>query len=286
MPTWFRRLALVVMFWSYVWLLGSIAVPLLHPEGPDETRKANSQQQAQIDQPVASVGGFLDWLFGDAIKVYTLVLTGATVLLWRRTSALAQSTKDLATEAKAQRGVSEDAAQRQLRAYVSALGILTYNTTREGDPEQSWRFRVSWANTGTTPTQNMMMYIGGIVSETMLPTDYDFTAEEGGLAAPVPGSMGPHSTVQSGVFPRPSQAAITLTQARAMGAGNLHLYVWGSAKYRDVFPGSKPHITRFAWEIIASDIRGEPPVVTFGNGYLIRGNCTDDECALHEQGNT
>lgn len=70
----------------------------------------------------------------------------------------------------------------------------------------------------------------------------------------------------------------------AVKEGKKHLYIWGIAKYRDVFPATLEHITRFC--VFAANIAGDPlkpweektnPVdIVFAN--YDRHNCADDDC--------
>jgi hypothetical protein len=61
--------------------------------------------------------------------------------------------------------------------------------------------------------------------------------------------------------------------------GTKFLYIMGWAKYFDVFPDSREHITRFCYLI---EIMGDPtgPMNTFAVGFtpFIRNNCADDGC--------
>jgi hypothetical protein len=68
--------------------------------------------------------------------------------------------------------------------------------------------------------------------------------------------------------------------------GRKFLYLWGWARYYDVFPNTEQHVTRFAWAVTVTGdpFNYEPGTTTdtlgFGNIYLARGNCADDECRL------
>lgn len=78
---------------SYVWLGLSLIIPLFH--GNDGGQHTNTNQQQNINDPVALLGGFFDWFFKDAITSYTLVLTVATVALWRSSEKIwRQSERD------------------------------------------------------------------------------------------------------------------------------------------------------------------------------------------------
>ena len=80
--------------------------------------------------------------------------------------------------------------------------------------------------------------------------------------------------------------AITPQTIVDIQAGNMHLFVWGAAHYRDVFDGTPDHVTRFAWRVV---VLGDPstfdPAADQNSLQFIwvqhsLGNCTDEECTL------
>ena len=146
-------------------------------------------------------------------------------------------------------------------------------------PNQAGDFAFTWANIGVTPTRGLILFVDGGIFDAVLPGTHNFKNERTDpLFPPGAGMMGAHSVAQSGIIPRPGRVAVTLSTAREMTAGQKFLYLWGSATYADVFPGTPRRITRFAWQIVVSNFSDNPAEVSFGNVYLKNGNCTDDEC--------
>ena len=65
--------------------------------------------------------------------------------------------------------------------------------------------------------------------------------------------------------------------------GRKFIYLWGWAKYFDVFPRTPEHITRFCWLILVagdplSFNPAQPNSTTFATANHIEGNCADEEC--------
>ncbi len=74
------------------------------------------------------------------------------------------------------------------------------------------------------------------------------------------------------------------TDLAAVKEGNKHLYIWGTARYRDIFPDTPERITRFC--VVATNVTGDPTApwddnnnkmeITFSTYH--EHNCADEEC--------
>lgn len=89
MPTWLRHLLLVVVFWSYVWLLGLVGGPSLHQllEQRDQEQPPGQQRTEQQPSQVAGSEGAEDRVayYTLWLTVFTAVLGSSTLLLWLET---------------------------------------------------------------------------------------------------------------------------------------------------------------------------------------------------------
>ena len=81
------------------------------------------------------------------------------------------------------------------------------------------------------------------------------------------------------------EAAISPQDILDVQAGRKHLYLWGWAKYFDVFPGTREHITRFCWIVtpigdpLAYDQnlkQGDTKLLVFNFIHNAEGNYADD----------
>jgi len=144
-----------------------------------------------------------------------------------------------------------------------------------------WRIRPEWENTGDTPTRGLRIYTDGILTTELLPDNHDIRT------AIVPEGTGlspPHSKMQGGPFPRFGTPSLTPDELIKVREGNAFLYIWGWAKYRDVFRGTPEHITRFCFRI---NVLGDPYAFSpaaphqggFGFNYLHHGsdNAIDED---------
>ena len=94
MPIWLRRFAVVVLFWSYVWLLALVGAPLFHPL-VQEQQEGSSQQQSDGTNPAHKPDSESFWvkltsdptaLFTGVVGVFTIVLAVATIGLLAATA--------------------------------------------------------------------------------------------------------------------------------------------------------------------------------------------------------
>ena len=98
--------------------------------------------------------------------------------------------------------------------------------------------------------------------------------------------LGPQSESPAGMAPRFAHPPISAQDIRDLQAGAKFLYLYGSARYSDILPGTPEHITRFCWQMVASgdpfifDPAINPQGLTWSNIHQSRGNCADAECTL------
>jgi hypothetical protein len=95
--------------------------------------------------------------------------------------------------------------------------------------------------------------------------------------------------MQTGAAPMPPRAAVTPQDIADSQAGKKFIYIYGWVRYRDIFPRTEEHITRFCWLIVTQSdplkydpaAIGNPPAPGTLNFSFIQhreGNCTDEEC--------
>ena len=133
-------------------------------------------------------------------------------------------------------------------------------------------FFLHWKNSGTTPARHCLLDVNSKNTEQLLPDDFAFSD-----SSDVPKAITiPPMTVVTG-------GEIQLTPDTVMwymANPSRILYIWGWVKYRDVFPGSPPHLTEYC--VYSSDI---PPTPDPKSGQLpIKfkmckiHDCSDDDC--------
>jgi hypothetical protein len=83
-----------------------------------------------------------------------------------------------------------------------------------------------------------------------------------------------------GLVPFPP-AAISVQDILDAQHGRKFIYIWGWARYFDVFPDTPEHLTRFCWQVL---IVGDPTSADSGEKlrfdtiHHTAGNCADDAC--------
>ena len=172
--------------------------------------------------------------FGIAITaIATVAIAGFTWTLWK------------ASERQA--SLSREALIADQRAFIFATELKNEGTPFQG--AYHWVFRPIWHNSGDTPTKNLRIYTECTLRNSPLQLGFDFTRT---TSKPGVGLIPPKSTKIGGVG---TQAPITPSDIIDIQNSRKFLYVWGWATYRDVFPETPQHITRFCWKIVPA---GDP----------------------------
>lgn len=228
---------------------------------------------AAINTNVRCSGEFVDVNSNAITALATIIIAAFTATLWSATTRQAKLTKEALVADK--------------RAFISFKGIFGYWEKDEAMQQYNWRFRATMENTGETPTVHLTIHTACELRNTQLPADFQFVDN-----SPVgTGLLGPKASSQGGIAPMPPAAALTPQDLHDVQLGRKFLYLWGWARYNDVFPGTERHLTRFAWAVmVAGDPFNYDPqtpaanTLGFSNLYLPTGNCADDECRVQGLG--
>jgi hypothetical protein len=207
---------------------------------------------------------------GAITAIATIIIAMFTIVLARVTGTQASLTKESLMVDK--------------RALVFTNGPSNHWTLDKTNGEYLWHFRAHWQNSGDTPTKHMRMFAECEVRTSVLPIGFDFDTP---TVQPGTAFIAPKSGMGGGLVPTPGRAPISQQDILDAQANKKFIYIWGWAKYFDVFPGTKEHVTRFCWLIMpVGDPRAFVPgtvppgqgSLTFPNVYHTEGNCADDEC--------
>lgn len=206
-----------------------------------------------------------------ALGTLTLIGLGLTIIFTIRGFVLTRRATEAATEATQ---IAETGMIAGNRAYVHFSGCRYISHTAK-DGQIFWRVRPLWRNHGNTPTRDLRVYVGYYLENMPIPDDYDFSPK-------IPGEwpkaiIPPHDTIVSYTYD------VWGRDLAAVLRGEMHFYVWGIAYYRDVYPGTEEHVTKFC--LRAANISGDPekfwdanlPVeIMFTSGHW--HNCADEDC--------
>jgi hypothetical protein len=224
---------------------------------------------------LSSIAGFQLWMFYRQLK---LMREGAD-----DAKNLAGAAKLNAENSKKAVETMQNVANTQLRAFVFPVSIFSLWEQIPETTLYGWRFRPQWQNSGATPTKNLTIHAWGELRDTVLPDDFNFSYATNDIGN---GLIPPRLTLQGGVVPQNLRPVISPQDIIDMQAGTKLLYIWGWARYNDVFPGTPQHITRFCWVItpVGNPMTFQPnstnpgEQLNFAYLYHQHGNCADEEC--------
>jgi hypothetical protein len=225
-------------------------------------------------KPFASqcTGAFIDENSPVFTTIATIIIAIFTVVLAVVTSRQARLTRESLIADK--------------RAFVFPIALQGYWEIDAGGL-YSWRFRPQWRNSGDTPTKNLTQYTECEIRNTPLPQGVNFSTTPTLIGTG--GLLPPKFDLHGGQAPQTPLAPLTPQDILDAQAGRKFVYLWGWAKYSDVFPGTDQHITRFCWLVVFTgdpfaydpNATGIPPAPgTLGFNYIhhTEGNCADEEC--------
>jgi len=148
----------------------------------------------------------------------------------------------------------------------------------------NWSLRPVWRNTGDTPTKDLTLHVECEIRDATLPLGYPFAYQEADVGT---GTLGPKMDMFGGPAPR-YPTVLTPEDILQAQQGRRFIYLWGWAKYHDIFPNTPRHITHFCWLITSTgdpfdfipNVQGPPPTrgaLTFGLVQHPEGNYNKDE---------
>jgi hypothetical protein len=172
-------------------------------------------------------------------------------------------------------------AEQSLIAGERAFVYVSFDTLPNVDMRTSnvigYRITPHWYNSGKTPTRHMVNHVSYYIFNGKMPDDWEFPDlwHQGAIEKDkIPSllTLAPNSSVRGPVF------NISAEQLRDVIDGDKEMVIWGWAKYNDVFPNTRKHITRFAVRLFAAGFPLRPETMSFRFNFLPVYNCSDDEC--------
>jgi hypothetical protein len=146
--------------------------------------------------------------------------------------------------------LTEDALIADKRAFVSADGLWYFWEPVANTNLYIFRLQPRYKNTGSTPTKNLRSHVECDIRNAVLPPGHVFTDQNESVGS---GMIPPHGEANGGQAPQ--DTPITPQDIVEAQALRRFIYLWGWIKYRDVFPNTSEHTTRFCWLI---QVVGDP----------------------------
>lgn len=216
-------------------------VPLVPPHSQTGDNRGNQPaQHASTQNPPHE--GFWERTTTDPVAAFTLVLAVATLGLWYFTWRMWRTTRNAVLDAARQHAVSNRAF-----VYLRNLATVAFCDLKEGRSELSdWRITLEWKNSGNTPAKNGMVSLDWNITEGALPADFQYS-----YSNPVQIIfVGPQAKISCGTIDVPNAELTKVAQ------GTQRIFIWGCIQYRDIFPKSRAHHTKFCVEVQVRDDSG------------------------------
>jgi len=191
------------------------------------------------------------------------------------TTTAANAARDGARAARDSADVSKIAMVAGERAYVHHAGCRAISHLNPANATVFWRIRPLWTNAGNTPARKAEIYAHYELRDSPLPPEYAFTRQE----LPLTETM-----IAAGAVIESGPRDISGQELLDIAAGRKFFYIWGIARYRDVFPETPERVTKFC--VQALTITGNPMVGWDANNNPLeivfigfhRHYCMDEDC--------
>ncbi len=271
---------------------GRVALPVEVVPGPEHAADT-AEQQRHADENAATEKDLADatWKLAYFTLALAAFAAGQVALFFWQLGLIRESLDDAKIAAEAARDGAHaatagataardnaDIARLTMisrdRAYLTQRGTR-WISHRENDTGRIfWRIRPRWVNDGNTPTRNLRVIAQYELRDTELPRDFAF--DPGTI--PRAHTIGPKDGFESNFKELFGQDLVEIEEGRKF------FYIWGVARYNDVFPGTPERVTKFC--IFARTTAGDPlkscdektnPFeIVFG--IYDRHNCADEDC--------
>jgi hypothetical protein len=185
-----------------------------------------------VNVPFIRVTHFLNNDSGLITGIATAFLTLITAFLVRNTRQQNETTR------------------AQLRANVFAMALNSYWIPDPAGGPYSWRLGPRWFNTGETPTKGLRIHSICHIRNTPLPEGFNFDYPTPDVG--VGGIIAPKANNPGGQVPKFPGYPISPQEIIAAQGGQgapKFIYLYGWAKYFDIFPGTPEHTTTYCWLI-------------------------------------
>ncbi len=241
-----------------------------------EMKRSGKQSTDQMWSAISNV----NWMArsADWAQKVTQKQASDTVSEMQKQTVAQQNTL---TQARKASVASNQAFIATQRAYISPSVSFSFVPTAT-DPNRLESLMVIpvWTNSGDTPTREFISHGSDEWRSSDLPVDFKFPDRWSGNA--------PHINTRAVIGPKASATSyittITLPVLELIADGKMRLFAYGWAKYKDIFPGTKQHISRYCFEVKVNRVSGGPAVgreifgPTTSPCVNTNSNCTDEEC--------
>jgi hypothetical protein len=241
---------------------------------PDRTKPVEVLQVI-VNGALAVIGLFALWIYRGELHT----MNGQLTEIQRQYPELqksAEAAKNAATEAKSANDITREALVSVQRAYVFTGSDEIIPIGDEDGKVISAILPVKLENSGSTPTRKTKAHINWHYYPTALPKGFRFPDMFTKDSVNAPFVIGPRGHFDLDTEP------IRLEILEAVRLHRFHLYLWGWAKYYDVFKDTPLRLTEFCYDV--SPVQGamQPSgfkSLTVRYNQCVPHNCYDEECS-------
>jgi hypothetical protein len=240
---------------------------------PERINIHQEAEDARSERNYKRATFFVTALTFGAIAVY------ADLVYWQyremqKTTIATQTSADAAKDAAKTARESLEAVQR---AFVF-MDRADAEVVHPAPNTENVLFTFKWQNSGSTPATLFKSHINYLLDPNPMPKDFSFkdSWEPGIPRINVEGFIGPKAEV--GI---PLNTPISVAEIKAIAQHRGYLYVWGWAKYHDVFAKTPEHVSKFCVEIVPDfHIEGNVTKFSVGLRQCLVGHytCVDSQC--------
>jgi len=240
--------------------------------GPVERAIANPPSPTAKDhesRDLAAQEASALWAFWMVVisSLSALITLVGTILLYKQIILTREAVEDTGKATEAMLDANEIA--RNSAVMENRAHMVVESPYWQGNNAQGFQFGVRWQNVGKTVTRRMRTFTTHELRGTKLPIDFAFNDEDPGAAAH--GGPGVKSFVSP---PTPQPFPIPPGDIAAIANETKFLYVYGWAKYFDIFPGTPQRVTRFCYRAMYIGEAGREFIFPIFD----RHNCSDEGC--------
>jgi hypothetical protein len=244
---------------------------------PNATDEGNEQRdrKAKKEKIPNMLRKIWNFLFAGKSAAWTAIFTGVLTFFTLKMYQVSSITSETARASE--------------RAFLSFVGPALGARISDGSGNWSGQeFSLNWNNSGTTPAKAVVIQNSGEPWPSDLPKGFEFTlrAEKTMAVVGPKGVYGTNITIARDVLVQ-------------MWQGKSRLFVWGTAIYKDIFPGDPDRLTEFCAEFTHITIGVAPQtqmlptkvtpvkldieapnaaIVGFEWGACREHNCYDQDC--------
>lgn len=174
--------------------------------------------------------------------------------------------------------LSKESLESVQQAFVFPKGTTDEVFAPDGKTPSGVKFTIHWENSGSMPTEDMTLHTNIQWWATKMPDDFSFTdIWDPGMT---------HKDRQIYLAPKASLDSnpriLPVSVLADIANGRVQYFLFGWARYHDVFSNTKQHITRYCYQILVKPQSRDESRMSL-QAFLLaceRNNCSDDQCQV------